>query len=122
MLADEVSEDSRWRLLADWKADLAPHFATAQQMMGETTALLLHPLAFLRLLSRVLRFLVRHYVFTEYNTLSKAPLSQTAGTTRAAAGSASETMIRGPRDAFNEVRILQLRDVQPSILSSDGQV
>jgi cholesterol oxidase len=35
---DEVFEDPRWRLLGDWKVDLAPHYATAKRMMGVTTA------------------------------------------------------------------------------------
>ena len=35
---DEVFNDSRWRSLADWKADLAQHYETAKQMMGVTTA------------------------------------------------------------------------------------
>jgi cholesterol oxidase len=35
---DEIFNDSRWRSLADWKADLAQHYETAQQMMGVTTA------------------------------------------------------------------------------------
>ncbi len=35
---DEVFQDPRWRLLGDWKVDLAPHYATAKRMMGVTTA------------------------------------------------------------------------------------
>ena len=35
---DEVFQDAHWRSLGDWKADLAPHYATAQRMMGVTTA------------------------------------------------------------------------------------
>ena len=35
---DEVFRDPRWRLLGDWKVDLAPHYATAKRMMGVTTA------------------------------------------------------------------------------------
>lgn len=35
---DEIFHDPRWRSLGDWKADLAPHYATAQRMMGVTTA------------------------------------------------------------------------------------
>ena len=35
---DEIFQDTRWRSLGDWKADLAPHYATAQRMMGATTA------------------------------------------------------------------------------------
>jgi cholesterol oxidase len=35
---DEVFEDPRWSALGDWKADLAPHYATAQRMLGATTA------------------------------------------------------------------------------------
>ncbi len=35
---DEIFEDPRWRSLADWKEKLAPHYATARQMMGATTA------------------------------------------------------------------------------------
>ncbi len=35
---DEIFEDPRWRSLGDWKTDLAPHFVTAQRMMGVTTA------------------------------------------------------------------------------------
>ena len=33
-----IFNDSRWRSLADWKADLAQHYETAKQMMGVTTA------------------------------------------------------------------------------------
>jgi len=33
---DAVWQDERWRDLADWKRDLAPHYATAQRMLGAT--------------------------------------------------------------------------------------
>ncbi|MCA9122274.1 MAG: GMC family oxidoreductase [Planctomycetaceae bacterium] len=36
--SDEIFQDSRWSSLGDWQADLAPHYATAQRMMGVTTA------------------------------------------------------------------------------------
>ncbi len=35
---DNVFEDPRWRALGNWKDDLAPHYATAQRMLGVTTA------------------------------------------------------------------------------------
>jgi cholesterol oxidase len=35
---DSVFEDPHWRTLGNWKADLAPHFATAQRMLGVSTA------------------------------------------------------------------------------------
>lgn len=35
---DEVFADPRWSALGDWKRDLAPHYATAQKMLGVTTA------------------------------------------------------------------------------------
>jgi cholesterol oxidase len=35
---DEIFDDPRWRSLADWKAQLAPHYETAKRMMGVTTA------------------------------------------------------------------------------------
>jgi cholesterol oxidase len=35
---DTVFDDPRWRALGDWKHDLAPHYATAQRMLGVTTA------------------------------------------------------------------------------------
>lgn len=35
---DRVFEDPRWRLLGNWKEDLAEHYATAQRMLGVTTA------------------------------------------------------------------------------------
>ncbi len=36
---DAVFADPRWSKLGDWKADLAAHYATAQRMLGVTTAL-----------------------------------------------------------------------------------
>jgi cholesterol oxidase len=36
---DEVFEDPRWRSLGPWKQDLAEHYATAQRMLGATTAI-----------------------------------------------------------------------------------
>ncbi len=36
---DEVFADPRWSALGDWKDLLAPHYATAQRMLGVTTAL-----------------------------------------------------------------------------------
>ncbi len=36
---DVVFEDPRWRKLGDWKARLAPHYATARRMLGATTAI-----------------------------------------------------------------------------------
>ena len=33
---DSFFEDPRWRELADWKAELAPHYATAERMLGVT--------------------------------------------------------------------------------------
>ena len=35
---DQVFEDPRWRHLGQWKEQLAPHYATAQRMLGATTA------------------------------------------------------------------------------------
>lgn len=35
---EHVFEDPRWRTLGNWKLDLAPHYATAQQMLGVTAA------------------------------------------------------------------------------------
>ena len=35
---DAVFDDPRWSVLGNWKEDLAPHYATAQQMLGVTTA------------------------------------------------------------------------------------
>lgn len=35
---DEIFHDPRWQSLGDWQADLAPHYATAQRMMGVATA------------------------------------------------------------------------------------
>ncbi len=35
---DVVFEDPRWRNLGNWKDELAPHYATAQRMLGATTA------------------------------------------------------------------------------------
>jgi cholesterol oxidase len=35
---DVVFEDPRWRALGDWKRDLAPHYASAERMLGVTTA------------------------------------------------------------------------------------
>jgi cholesterol oxidase len=35
---DAVFADPRWSALGDWKHDLAPHYATAQRMLGVTTA------------------------------------------------------------------------------------
>jgi cholesterol oxidase len=35
---DSVFEDPRWRSLGNWKEDLAPHYATAQRMLGVTRA------------------------------------------------------------------------------------
>lgn len=35
---DEVFEDPAWRSLGDWKNDLAPHYATASQMLGVSEA------------------------------------------------------------------------------------
>ncbi len=35
---ERVFDDPRWRALGDWKADLAAHYATAQRMLGVTTA------------------------------------------------------------------------------------
>ncbi len=35
---DEVFDDPRWRALGNWKENLAPHYATAQRMLGVTTA------------------------------------------------------------------------------------
>jgi cholesterol oxidase len=35
---DAVFADPRWRALGDWKRDLAVHYATAQRMLGVTTA------------------------------------------------------------------------------------
>ncbi len=35
---DDIFQDRRWRSLGDWQADLAPHYAMAQRMMGATTA------------------------------------------------------------------------------------
>ncbi len=35
---DRVFEDPRWSALGRWKEDLAPHYATAQRMLGVTTA------------------------------------------------------------------------------------
>jgi cholesterol oxidase len=35
---DNVFEDDRWRGLGNWKHDLAQHYATAQRMLGVTTA------------------------------------------------------------------------------------
>jgi cholesterol oxidase len=34
----EVFQDSRWRSLADWQTNLAPHYETARRMMGVATA------------------------------------------------------------------------------------
>lgn len=36
---DRVFDDPRWRALGNWKHDLAPHYATAQRMLGVTTAI-----------------------------------------------------------------------------------
>ncbi len=36
---DVVFDDPRWSRLGNWKADLAPHYATAQRMLGATTAI-----------------------------------------------------------------------------------
>jgi len=36
---DVVFEDPRWRNLSNWKDELAPHYATAQRMLGVTTAI-----------------------------------------------------------------------------------
>ena len=33
---DTFFEDARWRELADWKAELAPHYDTAERMLGVT--------------------------------------------------------------------------------------
>lgn len=35
--ADEFFEHEQWAELADWRAELAPHFATARRMLGVTT-------------------------------------------------------------------------------------
>lgn len=35
---EEVFQDRKWKSLGDWHADLAPHYETAQRMMGATTA------------------------------------------------------------------------------------
>jgi cholesterol oxidase len=35
---DSVFEDQRWRSLGNWKEDLAPHYATAQRMLGVAPA------------------------------------------------------------------------------------
>jgi cholesterol oxidase len=35
---DRVFEDPCWRSLGNWKEDLAPHYSTAQQMLGVTPA------------------------------------------------------------------------------------
>jgi cholesterol oxidase len=35
--ADEFFKHQQWGELADWRAELAPHFATAQRMLGVTT-------------------------------------------------------------------------------------
>lgn len=35
---DKVFEDPRWRELGNWKEELAPHYATAQRMLGVTKA------------------------------------------------------------------------------------
>ncbi len=35
---DAVFDDPRWSVLGNWKEDFAPHYATAQQMLGVTTA------------------------------------------------------------------------------------
>ena len=35
---DAVFDDPRWSALGDWKSNLAPHYATAKQMLGVTTA------------------------------------------------------------------------------------
>lgn len=35
---DKVFADPRWSALGPWKEDLAPHYATAQRMLGVTTA------------------------------------------------------------------------------------
>jgi cholesterol oxidase len=35
---DVVFNDPRWRRLGNWKEELAPHYATAQRMLGATTA------------------------------------------------------------------------------------
>jgi cholesterol oxidase len=35
---DEVFADPRWSVLGHWKDNLAPHYATAQRMLGVTTA------------------------------------------------------------------------------------
>ncbi len=35
---DEVFADPRWSTLGNWKANLAPHYATARRMLGVTTA------------------------------------------------------------------------------------
>jgi cholesterol oxidase len=34
--SDHFYEDAKWSALADWKAELAPHFATANRMLGVT--------------------------------------------------------------------------------------
>jgi cholesterol oxidase len=36
---DIVFEDPHWRNLGNWKVELAPHYATAQRMLGATTAI-----------------------------------------------------------------------------------